>query len=127
LPATICVDELTVGDCFNDPQEDEFGMGEIVLLPCSQPHDNEVFALVELPATDGAPYPDEEQLGADSDDACVQPFAPYVGVPYEQSSLWLFSLYPDPAGWRKGDRVVMCVLYDGGLEKLVGSVANSGR
>jgi hypothetical protein len=125
-PTTIWVDELTVGDCFDDPPEDELGVGEIVLLPCDQPHDNEVYALVELPAEAGAPYPDEDDLAVESEDACVEPFADYVGIAYEESTLWLWAIYPDHAGWRKGDRLVICALYDGDFNKLEGSMANSG-
>jgi hypothetical protein len=120
------VADLEAGDCFDQLDPDAANVEEVTLLPCTEPHENEVFAVLDLPAEGDVRY-DEEQVVIDSEQACIGAFEGYVGNPYDDSALRLFFIYPDRSAWTRGDRVVTCALYDGGGWPLVGSMADSGR
>jgi hypothetical protein len=45
---------------------------------------------------------------------------------WEQSELDYGWLHPTEDSWDDGDRIVTCFLYDGNLDKLTGSMKNSG-
>ncbi len=119
--------ELRPGDCFDDVIEDGEFAEEYASLPmvdCDSPHDNEAYALYDM--ADGA-FPG---LAAADDEAivtCVPLFEDYVGSDYETSRLDIWWMIPTEDGWSEGDREVACVLYDLDLNKLTGSMANSGE
>jgi hypothetical protein len=111
------------------------GMGEAAALvgtcldtngepvDCAAPHDSELYALVALP--DG-PWPGQKAVDASSEQPCLDQFAGYVGVAYEQSALDLAPMPPDEASWGAGDRQVWCLVVDP-AGPLTGSVRGSGR
>jgi hypothetical protein len=118
--ATIDAFSIRVGDCIDDP-----GVGEvqdISVIPCAEPHDDEAYALfdVDLSVFD-APAIDTQ--GADG---CHARFEEYVGASYETSSLEITFLFPLEEGFDRGDREVVCLVYDGELAKLEGTVKGSG-
>jgi hypothetical protein len=119
--------DLNVGDCFNDPEESEGLISDLTLLPCDQPHDNEVFALVNHPAGDGEAFPGDEAMDTFAEEQCLSAFEQYVGLPYEESVFAYVPIKPTAETWADGDREVVCVLYDGQLEELEGSVRGSNR
>jgi hypothetical protein len=82
--------------------------------------------VVDLPSGREVRY-DEEQVVSDSERACESAFEGYIGIPYHDSALWVFFIYPDRSAWIKGDRVVTCATYGRGGRSLVGSMADSGR
>lgn len=109
---------LKVGDCFNDP--DSFGEIESVeAVPCSEPHDNEVFHTFDLP--DGA-FPGADAIDEAAFGGCLPAFEQYVDVSYQESSLDISYLSPTAESWDRGDREIACLLYDLNLEKLTGSM-----
>jgi hypothetical protein len=81
-------------------------------------------SVIELPRERSAPYPDEEQLAADSQDAYVEPFVDYFGNPYEDSRPWLWGAPSGAGGLEEGRPARLCILYDGDGGKLEGSMAN---
>lgn len=118
----INVNDLTVGDCWDDPSDTSSSILEVELVDCADPHDNEVYLLTDL--ADGA-Y-DAERVEIESDAACLDAFFGYVGLVYEESALGYFTLTPTEDSWAAGDREVICSLYDFELKKLVGSMEGSG-
>jgi hypothetical protein len=120
------VEDLEVGDCFDGLDPAAAYVEKVTVRPCTEPHENEVFAVSDLPTAADVRY-DEEQVVVDGEQACEGAFEGYVGIPYDDSELWLFFIYPDRSAWHEGDRVVTCTLYDGGGGPLVGSMADSGR
>lgn len=113
------------GDCFNDPAADR-ELEQVDVVPCDEPHDNEVFATLEHP-----PTPDDIYLGRDAivgyaEQACPEPFNAYVGVAYQRSRFSLFPIVPSEATWAEGDRQIICALYDHQAGKLTGSMRGSG-
>ncbi len=79
--------DLEVGDCVAD----SLPVGEEVILtvetvPCSEPHSEEVYAVVTLPDGD---FPGDEAVAAQADEVCAAEFESFVGLPYEESVLYL--------------------------------------
>ncbi|HJU52771.1 MAG TPA: septum formation family protein [Acidimicrobiia bacterium] len=115
---------LPVGTCFDDQAD-----GEISSVPevdCSQPHDNEVFALIEY--TEADTYPGTDQMSAISDELCRAQFEGYVGLDYESSALAVFPIFPTEESWNDDDdREIICALYNADLSKLTGSMEGAAR
>jgi hypothetical protein len=111
---------MRVGDCFDDGSTfDGEEVGGVPGVPCSKPHDNEVYAVfdVEMSAFPG------EQMGDLAQQACLERFEAFVGKDYESSSLDVASLYPTRESWtQQNDREVICAVYDVAAEKLTGIV-----
>ena len=119
---------MQLGDCFDNTSSlvnDEMGeVSNLPGVPCSQPHDNEVFAIFDL---DQPTFPGSAQISELSFQACLDRFESFVGLDYESSSLDIAALYPSKESWsRQGDREVVCAVYDMNLGKLTGSTRNSG-
>jgi len=113
--------QIRVGDCFDDisgyeGEETEFS--SVPGVPCSEPHDNEAFAVFDL---DIDTFPGTDAIGELAQESCLQRFSSFVGRDYESSSLDIFAMYPTPEGWRQDDREVICAVYDMEANKLVGS------
>ena len=119
--------DLQVGDCFDDPDDLTDGPIEIAAVaavPCSEPHDNEVFHTFDLT---GDELPPDEILLEQLDLQCLDAFQHYVGPNWFDADLDLFPLSPTDEGFRNGDRRVVCSLYALDYRKLEGSMRNSGR
>lgn len=119
--------EVRVGDCFNDTAALADGgddrIDDLPAVPCSVPHDNEVFAVFDL---DLERFPSEEEMSQIALDACIEHFEMFVGIDYQTSVLDVMTLYPTAESWKRGnDREVVCAVYDMTAEKLVGSVRGS--
>lgn len=118
---------LQVGDCFDDPDDLDDVVFDVAALPCSEPHDNEVFSLVPIAGIFGESYPGDAVLQEYSYEACVgEPFDSYVGTDYLDSSLEVFTFTPSDESWAEGDREVVCVLFRLDFSKLTGTARNSG-
>lgn len=111
--------QVRVGDCFNDSGSYEDEVSSLPGVPCSEPHDNEAYAVFDISLTD---YPDDEAMGRLAHDSCVDRFDAFVGMDYESSSLDVISMYPTVESWQQNDREVVCAVYDMEENKLVGSV-----
>ncbi len=117
--------ELAVGDCFDDGDMalGEFEeVGEVPLVDCIEPHDNEVYAVVTV---DGEVFPGEEAIQAQADEVCLEAFDPFVGLDYESSALDFGWLVPTADSWEMGDRVVACFVYRLDLAKVSGTLEGS--
>jgi hypothetical protein len=123
------VHDLEVGDCFDDPADLADGAPgealEVDGVPCDDPHDNEVFALVSVPG-DGA-YPGPEEIQDEGRARCATQLAGYVGNDPPARVEVVAYLFPTEDAWDDGDRGVVCVLYHASEPKLVGSMAGPGR
>ena len=124
------IDAFTIqlGDCFDNTSslasEETGEVSNLPGVPCSEPHDNEVFAIFDL---DQPTFPGGEEISELSFSACLDRFESFVGVDYESSSLDIAALYPSKESWsRQGDREVVCAVHDMNFGKLTGSTKNSG-
>lgn len=116
LDGSKTVDQIAVGDCLNTPEDDIFY--EIDPIDCSEEHDLEVFALVDL-STVGPEfsvsmnYPGDDAVYEAAINECLDEFEVYVGVPYEESVLYMDAFTPTLEGWEEvDDRIANCVLFE---------------
>jgi hypothetical protein len=116
---TVDAFSVRVGDCFDDTDSSTEEISNLPGVPCSNPHDNEAFAVFDVTLES---YPHGEEMGALAQESCMQRFDSFVGRDYESSSLDIFAIYPTPASWAQDDREVICAVYDMEANKLVGSV-----
>ncbi len=120
---------MRVGDCFDDTQ-DIFDAGsagaevqELPGLPCSDPHDNEVYAVFDVRFE---AFPGDVSMSNEATNACLKYFEGFIGTSYEESVLDIFSLYPTDASWSQmNDREVVCAVYHINGKKLTGSIEGS--
>lgn len=103
--------DLQIGQCYQNSEQDQLNV-----VPCSQRHDGEVFAIVPLPGKD---LPSEAELERLSDQACATPFRAYVGKESQDPDLYFF-------GWPNGDRTMVCALETLDSSGLVGSMRSAG-
>jgi hypothetical protein len=115
------IDELKVGDCFNDSGGAE---DEVILLACTVEHDGELVAIVSPPA--GA-YPGDSGVDKAADRVCTPAFGTYVGKSRDDSELYLDWWSPDKTTWNHGDRRVFCAARGPDDEKLTATVKGSHR
>jgi hypothetical protein len=114
-------DHLGVGDCWNDQrdEEGEFDYSGIPdLVPCEQPHDNQVTGTWTSEADS---YPGEDALYSEADDVCDQSFVEFVGVDYGGDALEGFAVVPTAGDWNEGGRQSVCSVYLPG-DRLAGTL-----
>ena len=115
---------MQVGDCFDDPEGAEELVTSVAAMPCSELHDNEVYAIYDTSFTT---WPGQDTMYDDAWLGCHSRFAAYVGAEWEYSTLDLAVMTPSDGSWQEGDREVVCFLYDGQLRKLGSSMRGTAR
>ena len=118
--------ELLPGDCFDDASVEIIGDGlaaQVTTTSCDQPHDNEVVVVYEFPDTE---FTSDEMVWEQMDQVCTDAWPDYVGIAYADSGLWFYYYAPTAAEWNAGNRIGVCVAYDGNLDPITGSVFGSG-
>jgi hypothetical protein len=113
--------QMRVGDCFDDGSaftEESNNVDSVPGVPCSMPHDNEVYAVFDVAVTS---FPGDGMADM-AQEACQERFEAFVGKDYESSSLDIATLYPSSDSWKQNDREVICAVYDIDAKKLTGSV-----
>ena len=121
-PETVEAVNLKVGDCMaDDPDAEE--VSDVDVLPCTEPHDSEVYAAMDINADS---YPGEEAVDTMAQEFCLAQFQPYIGTDYSVSALDIGYLTPTAMSWTLGnDREILCTVYRVDGEKLSTSVKNS--
>lgn len=120
--------ELRVGDCLNLGDTGELSSATVV--PCDQPHTQEIFHEFQL---DDGDWPGDEAIETAAEEGCYAAFEGFVGVPYEESVLDYVFLSPLEEGWNDPgveDRLVQCVIYEpgeGGPAQVEGSLQGAAR
>jgi len=117
--------EVRVGDCFNDEAFESTEISEIPAVPCSDPHDNQVYAVFDIP---GDAWPGDESVEEAAFQGCYERFAGSIGKSYEDSMIDYTAIYPSQGSWNQvDDREVLCVGYHMEYEQLTGSIIGSGK
>lgn len=99
---------LVVGDCLNDAT----ATGEVQTVPtvpCDEPHDGEIYAAHLLGESS---YRGEAVIINEAEALCLDTFEQFVGEAYLDSRFDFSYYYPTEASWSRGDREVLCVIYD---------------
>jgi hypothetical protein len=113
---------IEVGDCFNETTGEV--VTDIPTVPCTDAHDYETYAEFDI---DLATFPGDDEVFRLADEGCLAPFADYVGLDFESSTLDYTYYVPTAAGWTNdGDRSVSCALFDPAGE-LTSSMASAAR
>lgn len=109
---SVSVFRVSPGECFLPPEKVTAELTDVDRVPCTAPHTQEAYAVVSYkPAGDTLTpdYPGETALKSFADGACAQRFASYVGVDYQDSSLFFTYLLPSARSWQQTrDRRVVC-------------------
>jgi len=113
------VANLEVGDCLAEsPPEDEFS---VPTVPCSEPHSQEVFVAVTLPAGDS---PGMDEVNTQADELCFAEFNRFVGLSYEESVLMLDIWIIETS--TENDTLVVCMVDDPAGDT-TGTLADANR
>jgi hypothetical protein len=124
---TLGAAELQIGDCLDWPGSggnDVEVFDSVDARPCADPHDMEVFAILEYPSVSGTSYPGDDALTEWGFDKCFDGFHSYIGAPYrEVPDVDITIFWPSEDGWSEDDRTVHCLMvaYEDGA-KLTGSL-----
>ena len=120
-------EDLRVGDCYEPVEDaDDQTLLAAIIVPCEQPHPNEVFGLGDVPGGPDAPFPGVDPVDDDAIELCDRAFESYVGVALDNSRYSYVYYTPTEESWAGGDRVVMCSVEDGG-RLIEGSVEGTER
>lgn len=113
---------LQEGDCFLEP--DAGLVQSVEAVPCSEPHDAEVFSNIVL---EGGAFPGDDALGETASDRCVADFDAYVGTPYMDSALDVSWLAPSEQSWTSiNDTTITCLVVTMDGSQRTASAENSG-
>lgn len=91
--------KLQTGDCVNAPNAQV-----VSVLPCSTPHQAEVFATFSLPAS---AWPGTSAVRTEASTGCASRLAGYLN-PQLAVSLAQSYVFPDQVAWTAGTRTVIC-------------------
>lgn len=103
-------DDLAAGICFNNVFDgDDFDFSTPpAIVPCEAAHDNEIAAMVDIPAGAGGSYPGEEAANGSAAEACDTAFEAHLGRPLGDTYLTAFVVWPDDSDWSAGARQAVC-------------------
>ena len=125
--------QIQIGDCFDDDlplsaqpeQEAAVEITGVAGTPCTDPHDNEVYAVLDLNLSS---FPGQEQVADLALEACLERFQAFVGREYEASVLDIYLIYPTSESFtEQDDREVVCSVNHVSDRKLIGSMRGSGQ
>lgn len=121
------VNSLEVGECFMN--QDVEVIEAVDKVDCSETHDLELFARVDITGFDDD-YPGEEPVHAWLSEQCIDEFEGYVGFDYWTSQYWVFTIAPSDEAWEDGDHLGLCAAYlgdaDGNLVPSTGTARSAG-
>jgi hypothetical protein len=120
------VDNLSIGDCFDDPGGNE--IASVDLIDCSEPHEYEIYALIQL-SGNADEFPGDEALFDELADICFERFESYVAHDYATSVYDFSGLTPLQDSWKSGDREGICLVHrfdESGVIRKSSSAAGAG-
>ena len=117
--------DLQPADCLDPPADVSGEINSIKVVPCADPHTQEVFAKVD--ATDQA-YPGAEALATEANGLCIKAMQePPLGLSPDDG-YFVSYLLPSFDGWNKdSDRTIVCVFVFPTLGAVTGSVVEQAR
>ncbi|MBV9096845.1 MAG: septum formation family protein [Frankiaceae bacterium] len=103
---------VKAGECFLPPSKVQAELTSLKRVACTSGHTQEAYAVVTYTGSGSGftdQYPGDTVLKTYADGVCAQRFSSYVGVDYQDSSLFFTYLLPSARGWQQGhDRNVIC-------------------
>lgn len=123
LSACSSVMDLDVGDCFDSEELSGDEVESVSTIDCSEEHDSEVYAEYEF---DDGDFPGDDEVEQQGGEYCVEEFESFIGVPYEQSEIYLTALNPSEQSWDDADdRTTLCIAEN--PDALTESMADADR
>lgn len=114
---------FVVGDCITN-LADADTIDKATGVPCSQPHEYEVYSETFLSDnSETLPTDIETQAG----EYCMSQFASYVGIDYNSSGLDFTALFPTQESWTGGDKEITCMLIAENQATISESLKNAQR
>jgi Domain of unknown function (DUF4190)/Septum formation len=98
---------LATGDCFDNPTNTQ-DIESVTALPCTQPHDSQVFAKFNLTGADNA-YPAADALDKMADTGCNSRTGS-IDKAKATSDMTIRVLFPEQDAWADGQRTVSCLI-----------------
>jgi hypothetical protein len=120
--------DLNVGDCIDQPTGDS-EITDVQHQPCNEPHDGEVFAVINHTAASGTTYPLTSEFQDLVQDECIPALEAYTARSATEvyaAGLDISFLYPSSSSWSDGDREVSCFIVKSDRSKMTGSVHAGG-
>jgi putative regulator of septum formation/uncharacterized protein DUF4190 len=112
--------ELKLGDCLKKVPA-EGVVTSVDVVPCTQPHGAEVYAVFNL---SGTAYPGSDAVIKQSEDGCTERVDVLTAEAQKDDTLEVYYLYPHTSlVWNRGDHSVSCLVgsetkqYTGSLRK----------
>lgn len=93
------------------------------IVDCAGEHESELFLVTEIGGDD---YSSEEAIKEKARSLCLDAFAVYVGIEYEDSELDFLYTWPYEPMWAEGERGTLCAAYDPD-GPLIGSIRGIAR
>lgn len=114
-----------IGDCIQFPVTDEQLVESVEGVPCSEPHDAQVY--VEFDLAPGA-FPGDDAIFEAAAARCYAEFDAAIGIPYDSTPDLDFTAFtPVEEGWEAGDREVTCFVVRTDYEKWTGTALAADR
>lgn len=121
--SSIDIFELKVGDCKLADDASGTELSEAKVVPCGDPHDEEIFYEFDLPEGE---LPAADAIEQSVWETCDPQFESFVGISEVDSALSYAFFAPTADGWAQlDDRTVQCVLYSEDGTTLEGSAKGS--
>jgi Septum formation/Domain of unknown function (DUF4190) len=98
---------LATGDCFDNPTDTQ-DIESVTAIPCTQPHDSQVFAKFDLSGDDDA-YPAPDALNKLADTGCNSRTGS-IDKPKTTAAMTIRVLFPEQDAWANGQRTVSCLI-----------------
>jgi hypothetical protein len=103
---------LQVGDCFNRATIGS-NVVSVRVVSCSSAHQHEVVGVATHPAPPAFPVPGATAIRAIAGGLCAPALADYLRGVALPDGVRLGYVYPEEHRWDKGDRTVVCEVFDG--------------
>lgn len=118
---------LQVGDCFDQPPDGD--ISQVAAVPCTDPHDDEVYATFDIEGGDDAPFPGAATISTESEKCAGQLFTDYVGTDYASSRFQAFPIAPTQETWESdlNDREVICTANTKDGTQITGSIKDTAE
>jgi len=120
--AEVDVLALATGDCL-DTRDVTGVTATVPVMDCSTEHDSEAYAEVVLAEGD---FPGADSVKASAESGCVDAFAEFVGLAYDDSTLDYAYYFPTEGSWAEGDRRIVCLVADPET-RVTGSLEGAAR
>ena len=119
--------EVEKGTCLVDVpfiDGDPVEVLELRTVRCREPHQAEIYDVVQLPQQRGAAFPGS-QVAQQARRQCRARFETFVGIPWTASELEFATLRPTAESWDEGDRAIVCALFRPDGKDLEGTTRNA--